>query len=61
MKQIIIQVLALICLVFSISGIDFNTRPFFIRFTNPFLALGFILIVIGVFFIYWQGHINANK
>lgn len=59
MKELIIGSILLIVIIFILAGIDFSLNPFHLRFTNPWLALGVTFIIIGILFIYHQGHING--
>ncbi len=60
MKELIIGSIIMITLLFVIAGIQFRLSPFHLSFTHPYLALGMTFIFIGVFFIYYQGHINGG-
>lgn len=61
MKELYFGGAILIILLFVIAGIDFRLYPFKLRFANPYLGIGFALIIMGVFFIYYQGHLNAHQ
>lgn len=61
MREIILTGIALLIITALMAGIDISTKPFHVKFSNPYSALGFILIIAGAFFIYHQGVINGDK
>lgn len=61
MKEIIIGAICIIVLLFALAGVDFQLRPFKLQFTHPYMALGFLLMIIGGWLIYHEGTLNSLK
>lgn len=53
--------LTLIVLVFLLSGVTIQFKPFSFRFTHPVMALGIILIIVGICCIYASGDKTGYK
>lgn len=61
MEKILINAFIILLLVFWLSGISFSFPPLRIKFTHWYMALGIILVIIGIFLIYYDGHLNPNN
>lgn len=61
MKNIIFNIIGILLLIVALAGIDFKLKPFSLRFSNPYIALGAVFIFAGIFFIYYQGSENGRK
>ena len=61
MKTMIIYPTFLIVFFFILAKTTINFKPFKITFEQPYLALGWVLIIIGVMFIQYQSQKDVIK
>jgi len=60
MSKIIINAIIILVLIFYLCGITFSFPPVRIKFTHGYMAIGVILIIVGILLIYYQGQLNSN-
>lgn len=55
MAKILLTAFGIFIILIALCGYDFSTRPFRFKIEHPYMAVGFVLIMIGAWFIYHEG------